>query len=207
MLNILCFGDSITQGEGDALNGGWADRIKRDYFKQFELANHQEVHLYNLGIGGETTDGLKRRFETEYRARAMKNANNVVLFQYGINDIVIHKRKNIVPPDYFVRNLTHCIDFAVKAGSQVCLLNLLPISDDSDGIINQHGDLRHMQDVLEFNQLIEGLAGRLNCQLFDLYTPFNLDKSHLLTCDGLHPNTDGHKLLYRVITQELNNVL
>ena len=72
MLKILCFGDSITLGEKDIEQGGWADRLKKQYFQQFVDSQTQKITLYNLGVAGETTDGLVKHVDSELSARHIK---------------------------------------------------------------------------------------------------------------------------------------
>ncbi len=205
MLKILCFGDSITLGEKDTQQGGWADRLKQDYLKQFAAAQTQTITLYNLGIASETTDGLLARFETELSCRYIKGQKHIIVLAYGANDIVIHKNKNRVPQSYFIRNLKHCIEIAKKRQADVLLLSLLPISDAIEARVNQHGHLRYDQHIQAYNRIIKNLADELHCQYLDLYTHFVANnKAQTLCSDGVHPNSQGHKLLYQIIKDKLS---
>ena len=204
MLKILCFGDSITLGEKDIEQGGWADRLKKQYFKQFVDSQTQKITLYNLGVAGETTDGLVNRFDSELRARSIKGQSLIVVFAYGANDIVIHKDKNIVPEAYFIRNLKRCIESAKKFKADILLLNLLPIADTIEGKVNQHGKLRFDHDIQVYNFAIKKLSHEMNCEYLDLYACFaDNNKQDYLCSDGVHPNLKGHKLLYQKIKQKL----
>ncbi|NOQ80284.1 MAG: hypothetical protein GQ546_12895 [Gammaproteobacteria bacterium] len=207
MLKILCFGDSITLGEKDIEQGGWADRLKKQYFQQFVDSQTQKITLYNLGVAGETTDGLVKRFDSELRARNIKGQGLIVVFAYGANDVVIHKDKNIVPESYFIRNLKHCIESAKKFKADILLLNLLPITDSIEGTVNQHGKLRFDHDIQAYNSTIKKLSHEMNCEYLDLYAAFvENDKEEYLSSDGVHPNSKGHKLLYQKIKQKLSNL-
>ena len=204
MLKILCFGDSITLGEKDIEQGGWADRLKKKYFEQFVDSQTQKVTLYNLGVAGETTDGLVKRFDSELRARNINGQSLLVVFAYGANDIVIHKNKNIVPESYYISNLKRCIESAKKIKADVLLLNLLPIADSIDGQVNQHGKLRFDHDIQAYNRTIKKLSHEMNCECLDLYASFvEKNKQEYLSSDGVHPNSNGHKLLYQKIKQKL----
>jgi len=207
MLKILCFGDSITFGEKDTEAGGWADRLKRDYFNQFVNEPIQQTCLYNLGVGGETTDGLKNRFEVEFNSRILKGQPSNVIFAYGSNDIVIHKNKNIVPEEYFVRNLKACIDHAKSNGSQVILLSLLPIASAIEGKVNQHGKLRFESDVVKYNLILNKLAKEYCCEFLDSHSHFIQQESTLLLDnDGVPPNSQGHQMLYQLIQKKLISI-
>lgn len=208
MLKILCFGDSITLGEKDIDGGGWADRLKRYYFEQSIDSQTQKVSVYNLGVAGETTDGLVSRFDTELRARSIKGQSLVVIFAYGANDIVMHphkKDKNIVPDHYFIRNLTQCIELAKESKAEILLLNLLPIADSIEGRINQHGKLRFDQDIQMYNHSIKKLSQEMSSDSLDLYAFFiENSKEEYLSSDGVHPNSKGHQLIYQKVKQKLH---
>lgn len=83
MNSILCFGDSISYGEGDSQSGGWVEQLKR------RLIN---VTVFNLGIPGETTDGLRLRIEFEVQRRILRSKKTTIILNYGANDIVVHKK-------------------------------------------------------------------------------------------------------------------
>ena len=67
MADVYCFGDSITRGENDPLHGGWVDRLKRLFIARGLREGDEEVCVFNLGIGGETTRSLKSRFLPELK--------------------------------------------------------------------------------------------------------------------------------------------
>ncbi len=204
-MKILCFGDSITYGESDPVHGGWADRIKRDFQLQFENATRQKIVLYNLGVGGETSDGLVKRFKAELTARRIKGQPAFVLFSYGANDIVIHKKTNIVPLKYFLANIASCIDICVDNDISYALLGLLPIDEKIDGVLNQHDKLRFKKDIALYDTALGRLAIEKGCPFVNLLGLFDKELGQqLLTDDGLHPNTLGHELIYKQVKRQLN---
>ena len=208
MLKILCFGDSITLGEKDIEQGGWTDRLKQHYFAQFINSQTQTITLYNLGIAGETTDGLMNRFDIELKARHINGQELLIVFAYGVNDIVIHKNKNIVPEAYFIRNLKHCIESAQTLKAKILLLSLLPIADSNEGRLNQHGKLRFNHDIQAYNLILKKLSDEINCEYLDLYTAFVKNNTEdFLSSDGVHPNSKGHELLYQKIKQKLSVII
>lgn len=86
MTNCLFFGDSITYGEYDGILGGYVEILKRYCHAEFYNNNANEVNCFNLGIGGETTEGLIKRFEIEIKARLSPD-ENLIFFFYGANDL------------------------------------------------------------------------------------------------------------------------
>jgi lysophospholipase L1-like esterase len=81
----LFFGDSITYGEYDGVFGGWVDILKRYALQKYNEGS-DELILFNLGIGGETTEGLVKRIPHEMKARNSAEGN-VVFIGYGANDL------------------------------------------------------------------------------------------------------------------------
>lgn len=58
VMNILVFGDSIALGLWDE-NGGWVGRLTEFLIKRSIAADLEEnFEVYNLGISGDTTEGL-----------------------------------------------------------------------------------------------------------------------------------------------------
>ena len=82
MTNCLFFGDSITYGEYDGILGGYVEILKRYCHAEFYNNNANEVNCFNLGIGGETTEGLMKRFEVETKARLSPDENLIFFSTY-----------------------------------------------------------------------------------------------------------------------------
>jgi lysophospholipase L1-like esterase len=156
---------------------------------------------YNLGVGGETTDGLKCRFENELLVRCHKKMKLTVLMQYGLNDMVLHKGKNRVPIDYFKRNLASCIWFAKERKIDVGLMTLHPFKESLDGNPDCFGHLRTLQDVNLYNDALSELAKEYNAKLIDVTKDFKSDT--MLAEDGIHPNALGHHTIAKVIERHL----
>ena len=81
MYVLTVFGDSITFGKGDSLEGGWCGRLKK-YFENMG-GNHR---LYNLGISGNTTEDLLERFDIEAKARIKfkrEGDRHIIIFSIG----------------------------------------------------------------------------------------------------------------------------
>jgi acyl-CoA thioesterase I len=117
MAVIYCFGDSITYGAWDIKEGGWVTRL-RNYFDELQLKDQTKYFLsYNLGIPGETTDGLVKRFEGELNAREREGEDAIFIFAFGANDSVFLPSKNgfRVSKNRFVSNLETVYDIAKKS--------------------------------------------------------------------------------------------
>lgn len=71
-------------GTGDPECLGWTGRLCVD-------ANQkgQDITYYNLGVRGETTELLKKRWQEEVIYRLPKEYDGQVVFSFGVNDTVV----------------------------------------------------------------------------------------------------------------------
>ncbi|SFS54093.1 GDSL-like Lipase/Acylhydrolase family protein [Zhouia amylolytica] len=191
MKHIICFGDSITRGENDRERGGWADRLKSFYMEQFLYEKDNEVCVFNMGIGGETTVGLSNRFRQELDARLLEEETNLVTLGYGANDIALVGDKHQVSIEEYTANLAQCIDYAHAKNARVFLLSIIPVITDLNT-----GKPRMLKDIILYNKLLQRLAKEKNVTYVDLHSLFEADTASYFTFDGVHPNAEGHSLIY-----------
>jgi lysophospholipase L1-like esterase len=204
MTGLYCFGDSITRGENDSVHGGWADRLKAFYIRKYLRDGDAERCVYNLGIGGETTAGLRRRLIPELRARIGPEDRSSALFAYGANDAVGTGNSFVVPIAEYIKNLSDCIDAAKKLGCGAFLLNITPVSDGADGARRPNGRLRRNLFIARYNEALRGLAAGNEAVLIDVHSEFVKHKRAVLFApDGVHPNAAGHALIYRAVKKRL----
>ena len=63
-MSICVFGDSTAWGAWDEEKGGWVNRLRLS----LESKNY-EPQVYNLAIDGDTSEGVRERFEAEATLR------------------------------------------------------------------------------------------------------------------------------------------
>ncbi|WP_196138351.1 GDSL-type esterase/lipase family protein [Aliikangiella sp. G2MR2-5] len=201
MINVFCFGDSVTAGEKDEELGGWVNRLHIASIRYLVKSNLQSLRIFNLGLGGETSDGLVSRFEQEVSSRYFKKETNLAILQYGLNDVVIHKNKNIAPIEYYRRNIQTCIKVAREMNLTLLLLGNYYVSEKNNGVIDCHGKLRFNSHIELYNQTLEKLANDFTLDFLDLNKLLS-SKIHseandrrLIDNDGVHLGRYGHHLL------------
>lgn len=197
MTNCLFFGDSITFGEYDGKLGGWVDILKRYCHTRYSEAS-KEVTVFNLGIGGETTEGLIQRFEVELNAR-ISPFENVVFLSYGANDLALKEDIPMVKPEKFQSNLEQTIFKAKHITDTIFLINILPISKAVDGITTATGKLRANETILSYNRIIAATAVKNDIGYIDLYAEFLAEKEAFLSKDGIHPNDKGYEFISEIV--------
>ncbi|WP_278352262.1 SGNH/GDSL hydrolase family protein [Chryseobacterium gleum] len=193
----LFFGDSITYGEYDGVFGGWVDILKRYALQKFHEGNGDELILFNLGIGGETTEGLLKRIPHELEARNSADGN-IIFLSYGANDLAIKDGKQVVEPEKFKNNITTAVNHARQFSNEIYLVSILPFSERVDGVVVSSGKLRTNEEVIVYNQILKDLAIEHSLGYIDFYSAFLEDKEILLSADGVHPNEKGYGMMAEV---------
>jgi len=127
MAQILIFGDSITYGAGDK-ESGWTQRLRK-----FLDENYEDYFVYNLGVSGNDTNDLLKRFEFETKQRIKEEKEIIFIFAIGINDSqFIHSQNNLkVSPEKFKENIQNLINLAPKFSSKIIFVGLKK-GDDSN---------------------------------------------------------------------------
>lgn len=197
MKTIGVFGDSITWGANDYEGGGWVTRL-RNYFQYKSLSVDKDIDVYNLGVSGDNTEDLLRRFDVETKAREP----DTIIFAIGINDsqFLISKRDNRVPLDNFESNLYSMIKRSVDAGKNVIILGLTRVDESKTTPIPWNTDKEYKNEYIEkYNNILKKLSKEFGLKYVDVYDLLsNNDLS-----DGLHPNATGHKKIFEMVKSKL----
>ena len=193
----LFFGDSITYGEYDGVFGGWVDILKRYALQKFHEGNGDELILFNLGIGGENTEGLLKRMPVELEARNSADGN-LVFVSYGANDLAIKEGVQVVGHEKFKNNIITAVQHAKRYSGDIYLVSVLPVSKDIDGVVVGSGKLRTNEEVIIYNQILKDLAADHSLGYIDFYNAVLDDKEVLLSADGVHPNEKGYGVMAEV---------
>ncbi|WP_415327774.1 SGNH/GDSL hydrolase family protein [Chryseobacterium sp. MMS23-Vi53] len=196
MMYGLFFGDSITYGEYDGVFGGWVDILKRYALQKYNEGSN-ELILFNLGIGGETTEGLIKRIPHEMAARNAAEGN-IVFIGYGANDLAIKHDVPMVNPENFKANILTAIKEAKKYSDDIYLVSILPISKNIDGVVAASGKLRSNKEVLIYNQILKDIVAENSLNYIDFHSAFMEDKEVLLSKDGVHPNEKGYGIIAEI---------
>jgi lysophospholipase L1-like esterase len=195
MKGILCFGDSITFGMGE--NGGWAGRLKK-YFEP--KGDHNAV--YNLGIPGDTTTGLLKRFDKEAGSRVRycwPGDKYLIVIAVGVNDTrgLNHPDKLQTKPEQFKKNIAKLIKKAKKYTKHIKFVGLTPVDED---ITYPYEDTYFLNKrIKEYDKIIKDACRKSKVGYIDL---FNQMKKNLLD-DGLHPNSKGFDFIFKIIKKNL----
>lgn len=195
MFGILALGDSIVFGRGTVPSNGWTSRIKK-YFESKEFHNV----VYNLGIPGDSSSGLVKRFETECRARVdntWPGSKFVILIGVGMNDICYAKTSDNpkTKPVLFKKNILKLIKLAKKYTKDVVFVGITPVDEKST--MPWEGMYYSNEMIKEYNSLILNCCKKEGVLFVDLFG--KMPRYRELLVDGIHPNEKGYEKMYKVI--------
>ena len=209
MAVIYAFGDSITYGAWDIEKSGWATRLRVFLDEKQQKDPSLYYLLYNLGIPGETTEGLVARFADETEARGRGNQEVIFIFAFGANDnaYLVSKERFRVPKETYISNLDDVITKAQAISSKIMLLNITPVIDEANAL-PRNDKVRANSYVKEYNEALEIFAKEKGLPLVDVYSVF-MDAGYesLFDEDGLHPNAEGHQLIFKAVKPVIEKLL
>lgn len=197
-MNICIFGASIAYGAYDLEKGGWANRL-RIYLDNKDY----DGETYNLGISGDTTRGLLARLEAEASIRNPK----AIIFSIGTNDstLLIKEGQNWVPIEEFENNLRQIFSQAKKYTSELIFAGIAPVDEEKTSPIPWATNIIYKNSEIEkYNERVKNICQEQNVKFIDLYSEMiKMDYKNML-CDGLHPNSEGHRWVAEKIIGEIN---
>ncbi len=184
---INIFGSSITWGAYDE-KGGWVSRL-RSYLEQ-KPDNYFVV--YNLGISGDTSEGLLKRFAIENEARKP----DTIIIDIGTNDslYVNSKDKPYVPLEKFESNLSEIIKQAKKFTQEIIFIGLTKVDETKTMPVPWCGAMMYYtnESGAIYNAKIKEICEKNSLsfiEMMDLLEDADLE-------DGLHPNSQGHEKMF-----------
>ncbi len=197
-MRILIFGDSIVWGAEDEKGGGWADRLK-----QFLMADESRTGrynpVYNLGVSGNRVTDLLARFEVEAKPRIRENQETLVIFSIGTNDsALLNAEKQLWTPfDEFQTSLRPLVEMARKITPNVIFLSLLPCEDKKLDPAPFAPEMSYKsENIQRYNSAINNFCEGEGIGFVNLFAVFSERNYSEFLSDGLHPNSDGHTLIF-----------
>lgn len=202
MTTILVFGDSIAYGAWDA-EGGWVCRLRK-YLDSKTLSGKGDSYYntYNLGVSGDTTANLLARFDAETTARIDEGESQndlVVIFAIGINDPGMQRAKAPDSPEEFQRNIEKLSKKAKALTGNVLFIGSHPVDETKTHPVFWDREMHYDNESIQRdNKIIKRVCAKNDALFIDLSKPFGSSYKKLLE-DGVHPNSEGHKLIYQTV--------
>jgi lysophospholipase L1-like esterase len=182
----ICFiGDSFVSGAFDPECLGWAGRISAS-----ARARGHDVSPYNLGIRGETSAQIARRWRIEAESRQSAQQEGRLVFQFGVNDA---REVNGKPQLEVAQSLSTAREMLSQAVEWKPTLMIGPPPGCDD---------RRNERVRELSIRFASLCAALKIPYFDSFTPLMQSAAWLPSCnavDGTHPDAAGYAEWARLI--------
>jgi lysophospholipase L1-like esterase len=194
---FLAFGDSITAGEdGNSSSPAWRRRpsdvndaiayptVLTGLLKDRYKLQTDDIVVTNAGVSLEkaTSEDAQQRLVDEIDA----NHPDVLLLLEGANDVNDYDSPDDI--GNVAQALTKDVTRAQQHGVKLVLLStLLPQIGRPRG--------ENPEGVPPTNDAIRDVAARTGAVLVDAYAAFEPQKTTLISADGLHPTTEGYRVL------------
>lgn len=189
-MRICAFGDSFVAGTGDETALGWVGRLALDLSH-----SDKDATIYNLGVRGDTSIMVQRRWQREWASRTQIEGPKALLFAFGVNDCCddADGRRRVEIADSL--NAAEAIWQEARGLGTVITLGPVPIADER---INQR--------IAELDQrLAEGASNQAipYLSVFPKLKAAAAWMDAVANWDGAHPNAKGYQALYRLIGPSL----
>ena len=198
MARILVFGDSIAYGAWDTMRGGWADRLKV-FCMERELENPEfNYPVYNLGLSGDNTNNLLKRFGFETKQRMKLKEETIIIVAIGVNDSQVGKIG--INIELFKSNVEKLCSVASKFSLKIIFIGLNPIDDSRTNPIPWDENMFYANErIKKYDNIIKSVCEEKQVYFIDMLSEFNkLDYKKLLE-DGLHLNSEGHRKMFEIV--------
>ena len=168
-----------------------------------ELKNPElDYSVYNLGISGDTTEDLMERFEFETKQRLHKEDEIIFIFAIGINDsqFICSKNNFSVLTNKFQKNIEQLIKFSKKMSSKTVFVGLTPVDEKKTIPIPWSTDKSYKNEYIKkYDNIIKSICQENNIHFIDMFSEFNKLNYKKLLEDGLHPNSEGHQKMFKIV--------
>jgi len=180
-MRICFFGDSFVSGTGDDACLGWVGRACAAARRA-----GRDVTCYNLGIRGDTTAHVLKRWRDEADARLVAEHDGRLVFSFGANDCcpATDGAGVRVAPGQALENAEAILKVA-RASRPTLMVGPLPVGDVAT-------DRRIVELSAEFATLCANL-GVPYLELFGLVAASPVWSQEVARGDGAHPNMGGYR--------------
>lgn len=182
----ICFlGDSLVHGTKDEKALGWAGRLCAS-----AIAQGFPITYYNLGIRGDTSEGIKQRWEHECALRLGDDCDSRLVLSCGVNDTAIKNGSQRVPFEDSRSNVREILTQA-KQKYQLLMVSPPPVVDEA-----------HNERIKALSQAFADESQLVGIPYIDVFFPLFKDKVHLREVsknDGAHPKQGGYGKMAEIV--------
>lgn len=203
-MTLLLFGDSIVHGSWDSEGGGWGQRLRRRL--QERSTENRMFVVYNLGICGDTSAQVLKRFSSEAGSRTRCANRTIVLFGFGVNDAKHNTETGTyrVSREEYPQNASTLIAQARLVTPHVAFTSILPIDETKTRPLpwNLSEELRGA-DVDAYDATLRDVCRQSGVPYFALR---DLPWPSEAFDDGLHPTPASHERIAQRVISKLDEL-
>jgi lysophospholipase L1-like esterase len=193
VLRICFVGDSMTTGTGDDHYLGWPGRLC-----QAERVRGHDLTAYNLGVRGDTSVMVAKRWRAECEARLPPEHPAALVFAFGVNDTAEEAGRLRVDPEETVTTARAILGEAAR-WKPTLMVGPAPVDEAKMplAIGPVPRDMRNAR-IAKMSRLLEGVAAETGVPYFDAYTTLAenpLWRQAIAASDGVHAIADGYALM------------
>jgi acyl-CoA thioesterase-1 len=211
-MRVLIFGDSITQGYWD-LNGGWV-RLLHEYYGRrqlMDLSHLDQPFIFNLGVSGDITQGVIKRLAAETQARKWRWPEEEIayIFAIGLNDTIVVDGAQRSTPEKFAQELQSLTDEAKSMSKRIMFIGLTPCEEEKANIRPDNQKEFTNSRIQTFDNTLQKVCQENSITYIGLFETMNekLADNQELFVDGLHPNSQGHQLIFELVQPALDKLI
>ncbi|MFQ5994753.1 MAG: SGNH/GDSL hydrolase family protein [Acidiferrobacterales bacterium] len=200
-MNIICFGDSITEAATCPPELGWPTLLQM----LLDKAATRKFVVHNRGVGGDTTACGFDRLETD----VLPLLPGLVIVQFGFNDANVRDWAAVprVGLREFEKNLCE-FHRITKARTSRCVFI---VNHTLGPVVGTQGNGKSYQENFEpYNLLIRDTAHRLDAPIVDLPALMarrDVNPTTIVADDGLHLNVSGNRAYADMVFERLQQIL
>jgi lysophospholipase L1-like esterase len=195
----LVLGDSIAAGSNDYENGGWVEHLR----KYIDIKSKSRV-LYNISISAENTKFLLRRFENEIKARIYyRDPEEItIIIALGVNDSrkELLRPENEVSEEEFPENIKKIINIARKYAEKILWIGPTPVIEEKTTPYKEKAEFTNKK-IEKYNEILKKTLKEKNVPYLELCYEWQKKNLEELFTDGLHLDTEAHRMLYEEIKE------
>jgi len=184
----ICFiGDSFVSGAYDEECLGWVGRISAAARRR-----KHDVSPYNLGVRGESSIQIARRWRAEAEARQSTQQEGRLVFEFGVNDARDVNGKRQLEAAQSLAAAREILSAAV-AWKPTLMIGPPP-----------GGDQARNERVKALSEEMANLCTLLGVPYFDSFAPLVKSATFIASTkavDGTHPNASGYAEWARLIDE------
>lgn len=203
-MRVLVFGDSITQGYWGT-EGGWVDKLREHYDElQVKDFDTDQPTIFNLGISADTSRSVLARAEAEVKARTRHNIPPIVIVQIGINDSCGEPSGNMVPIKEYKTNLEKITELLKPISSKLIFVGLSACDESKTMPVSWSEYYYTNKNIKSYEDQMKAVADVARNPFVPVFAEFiKAMQTKELLADGLHPNNDGHAVIFDIVGSRL----